>query len=208
MNLTFHSCQEEKYYQSLPGDRASAGLTVRVLLPLSFWWTETAFSKACRYFSCSMLLEDSKEEVGTIKEKVNKTNCLYVNKRDIYLRILFFLYIIFKLPHPNIETRPTLSCKLLDGYPPLILVSPHLLLGCLIILPERAQVWRASTGLSFQAQVQLLIIQVMHRNEKSQRATSPGWFPPIILSLLPSGSRGWSGFPWHPGMGRGENSPY
>lgn len=153
MNLTFHRCQEENYYQILPGDRASAGLTVRVLLPLSFWCTETAFSRACRYLSCSMLLEDSKEEVGAIKEKVKKTNCVCVNKRDIYLRILFFLFIIFKLPHPNIETRPTLSCKLLDGYPPLILVSPHPLLGWLITLPERAQVWKTSTGLSFQAQL-------------------------------------------------------
>jgi hypothetical protein len=63
------SFQEEKYYQILPGDRASAGLIVSVLLPLSFWWTETAFNKACKYFSCSMLLEDSKEEVGATKGK-------------------------------------------------------------------------------------------------------------------------------------------
>lgn len=69
LSLLSCSWKEVKYYQISPGDRASAGLTVRVLLPLSFWCTETALSKACKYFSCSMLLEDSKAEVGAIKEK-------------------------------------------------------------------------------------------------------------------------------------------
>lgn len=45
----------------LPGDRAIVGLTVRVLLPFILQWTDITFSKACRYFSCSILLEDSKE---------------------------------------------------------------------------------------------------------------------------------------------------
>lgn len=67
-----------------------------------------------------MLLEDSKEEVGAIKGKyMNKTNCLYVNKTEIYTNIHIYIYIqiyrelilsiyVFKLPHPNIETSPTL----------------------------------------------------------------------------------------------------
>lgn len=45
----------------LPGDRAMVGLTVRVLLPFLLQWTDITFSKACRYFSCSILLEDSRE---------------------------------------------------------------------------------------------------------------------------------------------------
>lgn len=49
------------YKPILPGDRAIVGLTVRVLLPFILQWTDITFSKACRYFSCSILLEDSKE---------------------------------------------------------------------------------------------------------------------------------------------------
>lgn len=52
---------KEKYKPILPGDRAIVGLTVRVLLPFILLWTDITFSKACRYFSCSILLEDSKE---------------------------------------------------------------------------------------------------------------------------------------------------
>lgn len=32
-----------------------------VLLPFILQWTEIAFNKACRYFSCSMLLDDSSD---------------------------------------------------------------------------------------------------------------------------------------------------
>lgn len=50
----------------LPGDRAIVGLAVRVLLPFILQWTDITFSKACRYFSCSILLEDSKEVGATV----------------------------------------------------------------------------------------------------------------------------------------------
>lgn len=51
-----------------------AGLTVRVLLPFILQWTEIAFNKACRYFSCSMLLDDS-SDVGAME--MNVENIIY-----------------------------------------------------------------------------------------------------------------------------------